>query len=38
MYLQFIIDFWDNMPNVVIFTQDDCSKMMGAEAASNLIA
>ena len=29
VYLQFIIDFWDNMPNVVIFTQDDCSKMLG---------
>jgi hypothetical protein len=23
-YLQFILDFWDNLPNVLIFTQDDC--------------
>ena len=23
-YLQFIVDFWDNLPNVLIFTQDDC--------------
>ena len=23
-YLQFIIDFWDNLPPVVIFSQDDC--------------
>lgn len=23
-YLQFILDFWDNMPPVVIFSQDDC--------------
>lgn len=23
-YLQFILDFWDNLPNVIIFTQDDC--------------
>ena len=23
-YLQFIIDFWDNLPRVVIFSQDDC--------------
>lgn len=25
-YLQFILDFWDNLPHVVIFTQDDCLK------------
>ena len=24
MYLQFILDFWDNLPNVLIFTQVDC--------------
>ena len=23
-YLQFILDFWNNMPPVVIFSQDDC--------------
>ena len=23
-YFQFILDFWDNMPPVVIFSQDDC--------------
>ena len=23
-YLQFILDFWDNLPPVVLFTQDDC--------------
>ena len=23
-YLQFILDFWDNLPNVMIFSQDDC--------------
>lgn len=23
-YLQFVLDFWDNLPHVVIFTQDDC--------------
>jgi hypothetical protein len=23
-YLQFILDFWDNLPPVVIFSQDDC--------------
>ena len=24
VYLQFILDFWDNLPNVLIFTQVDC--------------
>ena len=23
-YLLFILEFWDNLPNVLIFTQDDC--------------
>ena len=23
-YLQFILDFWDNLPHVLLFTQDDC--------------
>ena len=23
-YLQFILDFWDNLPPVVVFSQDDC--------------
>jgi len=23
-YLQFILDFWHNLPNVIIFSQDDC--------------
>ena len=23
-YLQFLLDFWDNLPNVILFTQDDC--------------
>ncbi|KAL1498871.1 hypothetical protein AB1Y20_013395 [Prymnesium parvum] len=27
VFLQFILDFWSNMPPVVIFTQDDCAKM-----------
>lgn len=27
--VQFILDFWDNLPNVVIFTQDDCLKFTG---------
>ena len=25
-YLQFVLDFWDNLPDFVIFTQDDCGK------------
>lgn len=29
VFFQFILDFWDNLPNVVIFTQDDCLKFTG---------
>ncbi|EOD40799.1 hypothetical protein EMIHUDRAFT_460331 [Emiliania huxleyi CCMP1516] len=29
-YLQFVIDFWENLPNVVIFSQDDRTQLRPA--------